>query len=106
MPATTTCVIGTQVFSIDYETLVTGEHNLVIGDIQRVTDLKENEQAFPEKGIVYGLRAVDNNDANTDVEFVVRRGDSLIARGFNGEDFPVSGKGGFVLTPRPIPAIR
>ena len=79
---------------------------MMIGDIQRVTDLNENEQAFPEKGIVYGLRAVNNNDANTDVEFVVRRGDCLIARGFNGEDFPVSGKGGFVLTPRPIPAIR
>ena len=79
---------------------------MMIGDIQRVTDLDENECAFPENGIVYGLRAVDNNDVNTNVEFVLRRGDRLIARGFNGEDFPVSGKGGFVMTPRPIPAIR
>ena len=101
-----TCVIGTQVFSIADETVVKGEHNMLIGDIQRVTDLDENERGFPEKGIVYGLRTIDNGSLDTDVEFVVRRGDCLIAKGMNGEDFPVSGKGGFVLTPRPIPAIR
>lgn len=79
---------------------------MLIGQIDRVTDLNENEQAFPEKGIVYGLRPIDKDDFNTDVEFVVRRGDRLIARGFNGEDFPVSGRDAFVMTPRPIPAIR
>ena len=78
---------------------------MVIGDIQRVTDLKENEQAFPENGIVYGLRAVDNDPVESDVEFVVRLDERLIARACNGEDFPVSGKGAFVMTPRPMPAI-
>ena len=79
---------------------------MVIGDIQRVTDLNENEQAFPEKGITYGLRAIDNNHIDTDVEFVVRCGNRLIARGKNGDDFPVSGMEAFVLTPRPTVALR
>ena len=79
---------------------------MLIGQIERVTDLDENERAFPEKGVVYGLRAIDNDLVETDVEFVVRLEDRLIARGFNGEDFPVSGIGALVLTPRPIPVIR
>ena len=79
---------------------------MVIRDIQRVADLEENEQAFPEKGIAYGLRTIDNNHIDTDVEFIVRRENHLIARGFNGEDFPVSGKGAFVLTSRPTVALR
>ena len=103
---TTTCVIGTQVLFRVLKTFVKGEHNMTIKGIQRVTDLTENERAFPENGIVYGLRAITNSDVITAVGFVVRRGDRLIARGCNGEDFPVSGKGAFVMTPRPIPAIR
>jgi hypothetical protein len=79
---------------------------MVIGQIQRVTDLDENERAVPEQGTAYGLRTIDNAPVDTDIEFVVRHGDRLIARGFNGDDFPVSGAGAFVMTPRPIPAFR
>ena len=77
-----------------------------IGEIQRVTDLVENEHAFPEQGTAYGLRSIDNIAVDTDVEFVVRRGDRIVARGRNGENFPVSGVGAFVMTPRPVAAFR
>jgi hypothetical protein len=79
---------------------------MVIGEIHRVTDLDENERAFPDRGTAYGLRSIDNIAVDTDVNFVMRRGDRLIARGFNGDDFPVSGAGAFVMTPRPVPALR
>lgn len=77
-----------------------------IGQIQRVTDLDEDQRAFPEQGTAYGLRSIDNAAVDTDVECVMRRGNCLIARGKNGEDFPVSGVGAFVMTPRPIAALR
>ncbi len=79
---------------------------MLIGQIQRVTDLAEDERAFPENGIVYELRTINNRPVDTDVECVMRRGDCLIARGVNGENFPVSGKDGFVMTPRQNAAIR
>ncbi len=79
---------------------------MVIGDIQRVADLEVDEKAFPETGIVYGLRTIDNNHIDTDVKFIVRRGNRLIARGMNGEDFPVSGMGAVVLTQRPVTELR
>ena len=77
-----------------------------IGEIQRVTDLAENERATPEQGIAYGLRSIDNIAVETDVEFVVRRGPRLIARGDCGNEFPVSGSGAFVLTPRTVARFR
>ena len=72
-----------------------------IGDIQRVTDLAEGERAIPEPSLVYGLRSIDNMVVETHVEFIVRRNHRLIARGTCGTEFPVSGPGAFVLTPRP-----
>ena len=77
-----------------------------IGEIQRVTDLAEGEGAVPENGIAYRLRSINNTSVDTDVEFVVRRGDQLIARGNCGNDFRVSGLGSFVLTPRTVAALR
>ena len=71
-----------------------------IGEIQCVTDLAEGERAMPDHGIVYGLRSIDDNVVETHVEFVVRRDQRLFARGNCGNEFPVSGPGAFVLTPR------
>ena len=71
-----------------------------IGELRRVTDLAEGERVIPEPGIVYGLRSIDNISVETHVEFVVRRGERLIARGKCGNDFPVSGSRAFVLIPR------
>ena len=79
---------------------------MMIGEIQRVTDLAENERAFPEPDLDYGLRSMDNTVVDTTVKFVVRRRDQLIAKGSGGEDFPVSGVGAFVLTPQPVAAFR
>jgi hypothetical protein len=71
-----------------------------IGEIQRVSDLAEGERATPEQGTAYGLRSIDNIAVETHVEFVVRRGQRLFARGICGNDFPISGSGALVLTPR------
>ena len=71
-----------------------------IGEIQRVSDLAEGERATPEQGTAYGLRTIDNIAVETHVEFVVRRGQRLFAGGTCVNEFPVSGPGGFVLTPR------
>ncbi len=71
-----------------------------IGELQRVTDLAEGERSLPEHGTVYGLRSIDNIMVETHVEFVVRHGQRLIARGTCGNEFPVSGTGAFVLVPR------
>lgn len=71
-----------------------------IGELQHVSDLAEGEQALPEDGTVYHLRSIDNTAAETHVEFVVRHGQRLIARGTCGNEFPVSGPGAFVLVPR------
>jgi hypothetical protein len=73
-----------------------------IGELQRVTDLAEGERAMPEQGLTYGLRSIDNEDLKTHVEFVVRRDQRLFARGTCGNEFPVSGTGGFVLVPRSL----
>ena len=72
-----------------------------IGELQRVQDLAEGERAMPEHGTVYRLRSIDNMAVETRVEFVVRRDQRLFARGNCGNEFPVSGTGAFVLTPRP-----
>jgi hypothetical protein len=71
-----------------------------IGELQRVTDLAEDEHAEPERGTQYGLRSIDNTIVETDVEFVVRRDQRLFARGTCGNEFPVSGPNAFVLVPR------
>lgn len=71
-----------------------------IGEIQHVTDLAEGEHALPEHGAAYGLRSIDNIAVETHVECVVRRNQRLIARGSCGNEFPVSGPGAFILTPR------
>ena len=71
-----------------------------IGELQRVSDLTEEERAMPEHGITYRLRSIDNTDVDTHVEFVVRRDQRLFVRGTCGNEFPVSGPGSFVLVPR------
>ncbi len=92
-----TCVIGTQVCLHDHDPL---EYHMNIGELQRVTDLAEDEHAEPERGTQYGLRSIDNTIVETHVEFVVRRDQRLFARGACGNEFPVSGPGAFILTPR------
>jgi len=98
-----TCVIATQVVLHNHERR---EHHMNIGDLQRVTDLAENQRAIPERGIAYGLRSVDNINVDTMVKFVRRQGDQLIARGICGNEFPVSGSSAFVLTPRSVARSR
>jgi translation elongation factor EF-Tu-like GTPase len=71
-----------------------------IGELQRVTDITDGERAMPEQRTTYGLRSIDNIAVETHVEFVVRHGQRLIARGTCGNEFPVSGPGAFVLVPR------
>lgn len=77
-----------------------------IAQITRITDLAENECAYPEPGTAYGLRRIDQSTTITDVEFVVRRGNLLIAKGINGGEFPVSGTGQYVMAPRHDRAMR
>ena len=73
-----------------------------IGDLQRVTDLREHEQALPEPGVRYGLRQIDRVIPEIEVAFVMRSGDRLIARALDGKNYPVSGDQAFVLVPRPV----
>lgn len=68
-----------------------------IGQLRRVTDLAEGEQAFPEAGLSYQLQSEDDPALDTTVVWVQRRGDRLIARGANGEDYAVSGPDGYEM---------
>ena len=70
-------------------------------DLREVNDLSEGERATPEPGVTYDLRTIENQPvAAGTVEYVYRNGDTLFARTADGESFPVTGVGSYVLVPR------
>lgn len=70
-------------------------------DLRNVDDLAEDEQATPEPGVTYDLRTMNNRMvASGTVEFVFRNRDTLFARTTDGETYPVTGEGSYVLVPR------
>ena len=70
-------------------------------DLRDVDDLAEGERAMPEPGVTYDLRTIDKRpmDSGT-VECVFRDGNTLFARTIDGETYPVTGEGSYVLVPR------
>jgi len=70
---------------------------MFIGQLRVVTDLAEGERAIPERHHSYQLKSEDDPALDTLVAYVERRGDRLIARGVNGEDYAVSGPDGFEM---------
>ena len=70
-------------------------------DLRNVEDLAEDERATPEPGVTYDLRTMNNRMvASGTVECVFRNGDTLFARTTDGETYPVTGEGSYVLVPR------
>jgi len=68
-----------------------------IGQIHLVTDLADGQRAYPERDHSYRVQSEDDPSLDTTVEYVERRGDRLIARGYNGQDYAVSGFDRFEL---------
>lgn len=69
-------------------------------DLREVDDLADGEQAFPEPGVTYDLRTMENRTVDTRVDCVFRDGEALFARTAAGETYPVTGEGSYVLVPR------
>lgn len=69
-------------------------------DLREVEDLADGERAFPEAGMTYDLRTMENRTIDTKVECVFRDGETLFARTAAGETYPVTGEGAYVLVPR------
>jgi len=75
--------------------------NLVrIGDLQKVDDLQPGQRAVPEPDVRYDLRPIAGTLMELAVEYVTRVGDELVAHASDGSEYPVSGKGAYVLSPR------
>ena len=70
-----------------------------IDELQRVNDLQPGQRAVPEPGVRYDVRPINGAPLGLTVEFVTREGDRLLAHASDGADYPVSGKGGYVLCP-------
>ena len=69
-------------------------------DLREVNDLSDGERATPEPGVTYDLRTIKNQAvASGTVEYVFRDGDTLFARTADGESYPVTGAGSYVLVP-------
>jgi len=62
-----------------------------IGQIHLVTDLADGQLAYPEPDHTCQVQSQDDPSLDTTIEYVERRGDRLIARGPNGQDYAVSG---------------
>lgn len=70
-----------------------------IGSLTQVDDLQDGARAVPEPDIDYDLRTIDGQPMGLTVRFVCRRGDTLVARASDGQLYPVSGTGAYVLCP-------
>ncbi len=70
---------------------------MYIGQIHLVTDLADGQRAYCERDHSYHVQSEDDPSLDTTVEYVERRGDRLIARGHNGQDYAVSGFDRFEL---------
>ena len=68
-----------------------------IGQIHFVTDLTDGQRVYPDADHSYQIQSEDDPSLDTTVEYVQRRGDRLIARGYNGQDYAVSGLGKYEL---------
>ncbi|AMV35229.1 hypothetical protein VN12_24100 [Pirellula sp. SH-Sr6A] len=68
-----------------------------IGQLRLVTDLADGERAIPEPDYSYEVQSIDDSSLDTTIAYVERRGDRLIARGYNGRDYAVSGFDGFEM---------
>jgi hypothetical protein len=73
---------------------------MFIGDVRQIEDLVEGETATPEPDMGYELRTAngDRFERGT-VEYLIRRGDMIVARTTAGEEFPVVGRNAHVLVP-------
>jgi hypothetical protein len=71
-----------------------------IGDLQKVHDLQAGHRAIPEPHVQYDVRPVDGTPLGLTVEYVARAGDALVAHASDGAEYPVSGRGAYVLCPR------
>ena len=70
---------------------------MYIGQLHLVTDLEDGDRAYPEANVSYEIESIDDSSLNTTVAYVERRGNRLIARGYNGRDYAVSGIDGYEL---------
>lgn len=68
-----------------------------IGQIHLVTDLTDGQRVYPDRDHSYQVQSEDDPSLDTTIEYVERRGDRLIARGRNGQDYLVSGLGRYEL---------
>ena len=68
-----------------------------IGQIHLVSDLTDGQRVFPDADHSYLIQSEDDPSPDTTVQYVERRGDRLIARGNNGQDYAVSGLGRYEL---------
>ncbi len=74
-----------------------------IEQLQRVDDLQPGQRAVPEPGVCYDLRLIDGSPLGLTVKFVTRSGDALLAHADDGLEYPVSGRGAYILCPKPRP---
>jgi hypothetical protein len=70
---------------------------MYIGQIHLVSDLTDGQRVFPDADHSYLIQSEDDPSLDTTVQYVERRGDRLIARGNNGQDYAVSGLGRYEL---------
>lgn len=70
-----------------------------IGALAKVDDLQGAQRASPEPGVAYDLRQIDGLPLGLTVRFVCRRGDELVAHASDGQDYPVTGTGAYILCP-------
>ena len=68
-----------------------------IGQIHLVNDLTDGQRVYPDADHSYQIQSEDDPSLDTTVAYVERRGDRLIARGLNGQDYAVSGLGKYEL---------
>ena len=68
-----------------------------IGQIHLVSDLTDGQRVYPDADHSYLIQSEDDPSLDTTVQYVERRGDRLIARGRNGQDYAVSGLGKYEL---------
>lgn len=74
-----------------------------IGALEKVDDLQGAERALPEPGVAYDLRLIDGLPLGLTVRFVRRRGGELVAHASDGQDYPVTGTGAYILCPTAKP---
>jgi hypothetical protein len=73
---------------------------MFISDVRNISDLADGEIVMPGPEMGYELRTIagDRREKGT-VEFLVRRGDAIVAQTTAGEEFAVTGKYAHVLVP-------